>query len=100
METIIIKIASIITALTVIIGCLIKLYKTIDKMTDAFEDIKDKLKEDRLSILKLIIINKEMPLDERVNAGEEYIKDGGNGSVHVLVDKLKEKYKKEIEKDG
>lgn len=96
MDVIIIKIASVITALTVIIGCMIKLYKTIDKMEDSFEAIKSGLKEDRLSILKLIIINKAMPLDERVNAGEEYIKNGGNGSVHVKVEELKERYKKEI----
>ncbi len=94
----ILKIASYITAISVILVGLIKVYKVVKNIDDKVDSFEKSQKEDRLSILKLIIINKNMPLDERVTAGEEYIKSGGNGSVHAMVEVLTEKYKNELRK--
>ena len=43
-----------------------------------------------LETLKLIIINKNIPLDERVLAGQTYIKLNGNGAIKRLVLELEE----------
>lgn len=38
-------------------------------------------KEQYLSILRLTIMSEEMPVSERIIAGDKYIKAGGNGDV-------------------
>ena len=94
----ILKIAGYITAIGAIVTGFIKVYKVVKKIDNKFDEFDKGRKQDRLSILKLIIINENMPLDERVNAGKEYIDNGGNGSVHAMVDVLTEKYKNELRK--
>ena len=46
--------------------------------------------------LKQIIMNDNIPLAERVIAGERYLKLGGNGEIHAHYDVLVEQYKKEL----
>ena len=42
-----------------------------------------------LTCLRLTIMNKEMPLGERISAGAEYLKRGGNGEVKkYLIEEL------------
>ena len=38
-------------------------------------------REQYLSILRLTIMSEEMPISERIIAGDKYIKAGGNGDV-------------------
>lgn len=92
----IIEIASIITALTVIITAVIKVYKIARKIEVRVENFEKGLKTNTLSTLRLVIINEDMPLQERINAGEEYVRLGGNGAIHAMYDKLVEDYKKEV----
>lgn len=92
----ILKIGGLIGTLGSIFGVMIACYKTIRKIDAKFENIDKSLKENQLSNLRLVIVNKDMPLDERVSAGEKYVKLGGNGSVHAMVDVLTEEYKKEL----
>lgn len=42
---------------------------------------QETLNYNTLETLKLIIINKNIPLDERVLAGQTYIKLNGNGAI-------------------
>lgn len=90
MITTIIQIASVFTAITVIATFFIKIYKFVKK-------IDSNLNENTLSTLRLVINDENMPLDERINAGEKYVSMGGNGSIHVKYDYLKEQYKKELQ---
>ena len=44
--------------------------------------------------------DENMPLDERVIAGDKYVSLGGNGSIHVKYEVLKEQYKGQLKKEG
>ena len=92
----IIKIGALLGAISTIISVFVVCHKVLKKM----ENIDTSLKDNKMDILRLTIVSKDMPLDERVSAGEKYVESGGNGSVHALVDVLIEQYKKQLEKEG
>lgn len=94
----IITIGSVITAVSIIITCFVTLYKFIRKVDKKIENFEQKQKDTQLSVLRLTIINDKMPLDERVDAGEQYVEMGGNGSVHVLYDVLRKEYESELKR--
>lgn len=59
----------------------------VDKLVEHDED-------QYLSILRLTIMNEEMPISERIIAGDKYVKKGGNGDVkqyyqHMLAEHTK-----------
>ncbi len=77
----IILLGSIVTAAGAILAFVVKAYKFIRRW-DKWVEEKDKHdKEDYLSILRLTIMSEEMPLSERIAAGDKYIALGGNGEV-------------------
>lgn len=90
----IITVASILTSITVILTAFIALYRFMRKI-EKFASNQDEM---QLSILRLTVINEQMPLDERVDAGEKYVNKGGNGSIHVLYDVLKEEYEEQLKR--
>lgn len=90
----IITIGSILTSITVILTAFIALYRFMRKI-EKFASNQDEM---QLSILRLTVINEQMPLDERVDAGEKYVNKGGNGSIHVLYDVLKEEYEEQLKR--
>ncbi|MCH5192183.1 MAG: hypothetical protein J1F23_08480 [Oscillospiraceae bacterium] len=90
----IILIASVITALTVIVTFAVTCYKFIRK-EEKWRETKDRHdKENYLNILRLVIMSDEMPLTERIAAGDKYIALGGNGAIkhkyQELIAQLKE----------
>ena len=90
----IITIASCITALIVILTAVLKIYKFIRNIENKIEYFDKGLKTNTLSTLRLVIINEDMPIEERINAGAEYVLMGGNGAIHAKYDMLVEEYKK------
>ena len=72
---------SFVTAVLAIIACLVKIYKFIRKCEKWIEDKDKHDRENYLSILRLTIMSEEMPLSERIAAGDKYIALGGNGEV-------------------
>ena len=48
-------------------------------------DIKKHCQENYLTSLRLTIMSSEMPLGERIVAGQKYISEGGNGDVKTFV---------------
>ena len=91
-------IASFIGAVSAIV---VAVRKAIKPFTDAKEDITaisnkvDKLiehdNEQYLSILRLTLMSPEIPISERIIAGDKYIKAGGNGDCkHYYFELLKE----------
>lgn len=91
-------IASLIGAVSAIV---VAVRKAIKPFTDAKEDITaisnkvDKLiehdNEQYLSILRLTLMSPEIPISERIIAGDKYIKSGGNGDCkHYYFELLKE----------
>ena len=87
-----ILIASVITAISVIVTFFVTAYKFIRKW-DRWREEKDAHdKENYKAILRLVIMTPEMPLSERIEAGDVYVnKLNGNGGV-------KQKYKELLNK--
>lgn len=84
----IILVASLLTALGVIIATFIKVYKFIRKCERWIEETNEHSLDNYLSIKRLTIMSHEMPLSERIDAGEKYIKYGGNGEVKHKYEEL------------
>ena len=87
--------ASLLTALTVIIATAMKVYKFIRKCEKWIDETNEHSLDNYLSIKRLTIMSHEMPLSERIAAGEKYIKYGGNGEVKHKYDELLELLPKE-----
>jgi hypothetical protein len=92
----IILIASVLTALGVIITTCIRVYKFIRKWEKWIEK-KDKHDEAQYrDILRLIIMTPEMPLSERISAGDIYVNQlHGNGGVKQKYLELLQRFSKE-----
>lgn len=84
----IILIASVLTAIGVIITAAVKVYKFIRRCERWIEETSEHSLDNYLSIKRLTIMSHEMPLSERIAAGEKYIKYGGNGEVKHKYDEL------------
>ncbi len=80
--------ASLLTALGVIIATAIKVYKFIRKWEKWVAEQSEHNLDNYLSIKRLTIMSHEMPLSERIAAGEKYIKYGGNGEVKHKYEEL------------
>ena len=84
----IIFVASLLTAVGVIIATSVKIYKFIRKWEKWVEEQSEHSLDNYLSIKRLTIMSQEMPLSERISAGEKYIKYGGNGEVKHKYEEL------------
>ena len=92
----IILIASIISGLTVIIGTCVKVYKFIRKWEKWVDEQSEHSLDNYLSIKRLTIMSHDMPLSERIAAGEKYVKYGGNGEVKHKYEELLNQLPKEF----
>lgn len=92
----IILLASVLTALGVIIATAVKVYKFIRKWETWIEEKDEHDKAQRKDILRLIIMTPEMPLSERISAGDVYVnKLHGNGGVKQKYLELLQKFSEE-----
>lgn len=53
------------------------------------DSILERIRNIELDVLRLNLISEENPTEERVRAGEEYVKNGGNGKARELYERLK-----------
>ena len=75
----------------------VKLVHLFDEFKSDIKELKDHSKENYLGIKRLTVMSRDMPLGERIVAGDEYIKAGGNGEVKKYIeDKL---HTKDVQKD-
>ena len=93
---IIVLIASIITSISVILTAIVTAYKFIRKW-DKWVKQKDKHDiEQYVQILRLVIMTPEMPLTERISAGDTYVNElHRNGAVKQKYNELLQKFKTE-----
>ena len=84
----ILLIASLLSALGVIVTTAIKVYKFIRKWELWIEETSEHSLENYLSIKRLTIMSHEMPLSERIAAGKKSLKYGGNGEVKHKYEEL------------
>ena len=88
--------ASIITAVSVILTAIVTAYKFIRKW-DKWVKQKDKHDiEQYVQILRLVIMTPEMPLTERISAGDTYVNElHRNGAVKQKYNELLQIFKTE-----
>ena len=81
--------ASVITSITIVITTLVTAYKFIRKW-DKWIKQKDKHDiEQYVQILRLVIMSPEMPLSERIAAGDIYVNElNRNGAVKQKYNEL------------
>lgn len=92
----IILIASVLTALGVIIGVSIKVYKFIRNCEEWIERTEKHDMEQYKDILRIKIMMPEMPLSERIKAGDIYVKRlKENGAVKQKYLDLLQRYDSE-----
>ena len=84
----IIRIAAVLGALGVIGGVVVKFYRLIKSILDKLESMDKHQTETYIATLRLTIMSEEMPLEERIAAGDKYIKLGGNGAVKHKYEQL------------
>lgn len=86
-------IAGIIGAIVTIVSFFIALYKFAKKIDGLVHSID----ENTMYTLKLVILNKDLTIEERIHAGDRYISLGGNGYVKQVYKHLCDEVEKEIE---
>lgn len=92
----VVLIASAITSITIIITTLVAAYKFIRKW-DKWVKQKDKHDiEQYVQILRLVIMTPEMPLSERISAGDTYVNElHRNGAVKQKYNELLHRFQEE-----
>ena len=86
----IILIASVLTALGVIVTTCVKVYKFIRKWEKWAEEQSEHNLDNYMSVLQLKIMSPYMPVSERLKAGDRYVKLNGNGEVKLVYNQLLE----------
>lgn len=84
---IIIKIGSVITALGIIFGLLCGAVKlALRPITKKFDRLERHTTQNYMNTLRLTIMSSEMPIGERIIAGQEYLDADGNGEVKKFLE--------------
>ena len=92
MREYIIMIASIVTALTVISSTCFKVYTFFRNLEKKYDELNYNLKNNTLFILKIAVLDEQLPLTDRLKAGELYMNLGGNGAVKKKYQELLKEY--------
>lgn len=83
---------ALIEGVLTFLGICVTVYATNKKANKKLEEKVDKLiehdKDQYLSILRLTVMSEEMPISERIIAGDKYVKKGGNGDVKKYYEKM------------
>ena len=89
---------ALIEGVLTFLGICVTVYFANKKSNKNLEEKVDRLVEhdqdQYLSILRLTIMSKEMPISERIIAGDKYVKKGGNGDVKKYYQKMLEEHTK------
>ena len=85
-------VASAVTAVTVIITAIVKLLKLYDNLQQRYEDTMDLLNENTLLTYKIIILDENFALKDRIDACEKYLKMSENGIIRGLYERLLVEY--------
>lgn len=86
--------ASVITAITGISAFIMKTYKFFRNLEEKYDSMNETLRKNTIYILKIAIMSEEMPLVDRLKAGEMYLSMGGNGMIKRKYNDLMDEYEK------
>lgn len=79
---------ALITGSLTLIGVIITAVSGNKSIAQDIKDIKAENKEQSLAILRLTVMSNDMPISERLVAGDKYIRKGGNGDVKHYYEQL------------
>jgi hypothetical protein len=112
MIDILINVSEMVGAIVVIIGAFVKIekwtkgkitkwllkpmFERLDSIDNNMKEMNKRLAKVEVDDLKLIIMSEDIPIEERLDAGERYISLGGNGAIKIHCKILKEEYEKQI----
>ena len=80
--------ASIITSITIIVTATFKVLKVIKTLYTKLHEFQESIDENTMYTLKLVVLNENLDMEERISAGKRYLELGGNGFVHAVYNKL------------
>lgn len=84
--------ASVVTAITGIGAFIMKTYKFFRNLEEKYDAMNETLNKNTIYILKIAIMSEEMPLVDRLKAGELYLELGGNGLIKKKYNELLDEY--------
>lgn len=84
----IIFIASVIAAIATILGATYKIMQAYHNIMSQIKEVDKQIKDNALHILKLAILEENMPPVERIKCGERYVALGGNGQIKKIYESL------------
>lgn len=93
---IIVEIASIISAVVVVISTGCKTLKMCHQVLRKLEEFEEATKRNELHIMKLGLFNEGLPLSERIHCGKRYLELGGNGTGKIQYEILVREMKDEL----
>ena len=85
---------ALITGGLTLIGVIITAISGNRSIAKDLKEIKEDNKEQALAILRLTIMSNDMPISERLVAGDKYIRKGGNGDVKHYYEQLVKEHTK------
>ena len=85
---------ALITGSLTLIGVIITAVSGNKSIAKYIKDIKAENKEQSLAILRLTVMSNDMPISERLVAGDKYIRKGGNGDVKHYYEQLVKEHTK------
>ena len=74
-------IEGVLTLAGVCVSVILSSRKANKKLEEKVDTLVEHDKDQYLSILRLTVMSEEMPISERIIAGDKYVKKGGNGEV-------------------
>ena len=89
-------IASFITAITIIGGFFYKLHVITRNFEKKHEELQNTLRMNTIHVLKIAVLDPNLPMVDRIHAGEQYIAMGGNGTIKRIYESLLDEYEKEL----
>ena len=84
--------ASVITAITGISAFIMKTYKFFRSLEEKYDSMNETIKQNTMHLLKIAIMSEELPLIDRIKAGEIYVAAGGNGLIKKKYNELVNEY--------
>ena len=87
-------IESVLTFAGICVTVIVSNKKANAKLEKKVDELVEHDKDQYLSILRLTIMSEDMPISERIVAGDKYVKNGGNGDVKAYYQKMLEEHTK------
>lgn len=84
----IVQIAGVVSALGVIFGAAWRIHKFLKNLEDRFDRYEERLDENTIHLLKMALLSEDLPIIDRINAGERYLELGGNGYGKIVYERL------------